>query len=125
MSTMNTMNTILTILMILTTLTTDAKYGSARWGFWRARRADAGTAVPHKRPLRAGGQTDVYLQPQSPGFVEFTVEPELPRSLRLESLSGVVTGVVAEPGKETFTITAKQAVTMAGRQHDANDRVGR
>ena len=59
------------------------------------------------------GQTDVYLQPQSPGFVEFTVEPELPRSLRLESLSGVVTGIVAEPGKETFTITAKQAVTMA------------
>lgn len=62
------------------------------------------------------GQTNVYLQPLSPGFVEFAADPELPKSLRLESLSGVMTGVVADPGQKTFTITAKQAVTM----EDAN-----
>ena len=62
------------------------------------------------------GQTNVYLQPLSPGFTDFSVDPEFPKSLRLESLSGVVTGVVAEPGKERFTITAKQAVTL----EDAN-----
>ena len=48
------------------------------------------------------------------GYFLFSVAPaSVLSSCEAATVPRVVTGVVAEPGKETFTITAKQAVTMA------------